>query len=295
MKIGFIGLGIMGRPMAANLLKAGYEVVVRNRSAAAEEELRALGATVAGSPREVAAQSDVVIAMLPNSPDVRLVCLGEGGIIEAAREGLVVVDMSSIAPTAAREVGEALAAKGVTMLDAPVSGGEPGAVAGPLSIMAGGDRATFDRVRDVLLAMGRSAAYVGPLGAGNIAKLANQTVVAVNIAVLGEALVLARLSGVDPAAVLEAIKGGLAGSNVMNAKGPMMLGGDFRPGFRVDLHVKDLDNVLATGHGVHAPLPLTAAVREMLSSLGADGHGSDDHSALVTYFEKLGNTRLTDG
>lgn len=295
MKIGFIGLGIMGRPMAANLLKAGYEVVVRNRSAAAEDELRALGATVAGSPREVAAQSDVVITMLPNSPDVRLVCLGEGGIIEAAREGLVVVDMSSIAPTAAREVGEALAAKGVTMLDAPVSGGEPGAVAGTLSIMAGGDRATFDRVRDVLLAMGRSAAYVGPLGAGNIAKLANQTVVAVNIAVLGEALVLARLSGVDPAAVLEAIKGGLAGSNVMNAKGPMMLGGDFRPGFRVDLHVKDLDNVLATGHGVHAPLPLTAAVREMLSSLGADGHGSDDHSALVTYFEKLGNTRLTDG
>lgn len=295
MKIGFIGLGIMGRPMAANLLKAGYEVVVRNRSAAAEEELRALGATVAGSPREVAAQSDVVITMLPNSPDVRLVCLGEGGIIEAAREGLVVVDMSSIAPTAAREVGEALAAKGVTMLDAPVSGGEPGAVAGTLSIMAGGDRATFDRVRDVLLAMGRSAAYVGPLGAGNIAKLANQTVVAVNIAVLGEALVLARLSGVDPAAVLEAIKGGLAGSNVMNAKGPMILGGDFRPGFRVDLHVKDLDNVLATGHGVHAPLPLTAAVREMLSSLGADGHGSDDHSALVTYFEKLGNTRLTDG
>ena len=188
MKIGFIGLGIMGRPMAANLLKAGYEVVVRNRSAAAEEELRALGATVAGSPREVAAQSDVVITMLPNSPDVRLVCLGEGGIIEAAREGLVVVDMSSIAPTAAREVGEALAAKGVTMLDAPVSGGEPGAVAGTLSIMAGGDRATFDRVRDVLLAMGRSAAYVGPLGAGNIAKLANQTVVAVNIAVLGEAL-----------------------------------------------------------------------------------------------------------
>ena len=295
MKIGFIGLGIMGRPMAANLLKAGYEVVVRNRSAAAEEELRALGATVAGSPREVAAQSDVVITMLPNSPDVRLVCLGEGGIIEAAREGLVVVDMSSIAPTAAREVGEALAAKGVTMLDAPVSGGEPGAVAGTLSIMAGGDRAPFDRVREVLLAMGRSAAYVGPLGAGNIAKLANQTVVAVNIAVLGEALVLARLSGVDPAAVLEAIKGGLAGSNVMNAKGPMMLGGDFRPGFRVDLHVKDLDNVLATGHGVHAPLPLTAAVREMLSSLGADGHGSDDHSALVTYFEKLGNTRLTDG
>ena len=233
--------------------------------------------------------------MLPNSPDVRLVCLGEGGIIEAAREELVVVDISSIAPTAAREMGEALAAKGVTMLDAPVSGGEPGAVAGTLSIMAGGDRATFDRVRDVLLAMGRSAAYVGPLGAGNIAKLANQTVVAVNIAVLGEALVLARLSGVDPAAVLEAIKGGLAGSNVMNAKGPMMLGGDFRPGFRVDLHVKDLDNVLATGHGVHAPLPLTAAVREMLSSLGADGHGSDDHSALVTYFEKLGNTRLTDG
>jgi 2-hydroxy-3-oxopropionate reductase len=294
MKIGFIGLGIMGRPMATNLLKAGHSVVVRNRSRAAEADLVALGATAAESPKAVAEQCDLVITMLPNSPDVRDVCLGEGGIAEGAHEGLVVVDMSSIAPLVAREVGEALATRGVTMLDAPVSGGEPGAIAGTLAIMVGGDEATFERVKEVLLAMGRSATYVGPLGAGNIAKLANQTIVAVNIAVLGEALVLARKSGVDPAAVLDAIKGGLAGSAVMNAKGPMMLAGDYPPGFRIELHVKDLENVLATGHSVQSALPLTAAVREMMTGLLADGHASSDHSALVTHYETLGRVRLPE-
>lgn len=204
----------------------------------------------------------------------------------------MLVDMSSIAPGGAREIGEALAERGITMLDAPVSGGEPGAVAGTLAIMVGGDEAAFEALKPVLLQMGASATRVGPLGAGNVAKLANQAIVAVNIAVLGEALVLAHRAGVDPAAVLDAIGGGLAGSNVMKAKGPMMLAGGFDPGFRVELHAKDLDNALATGHETATPLPLTAAVREMLAALSASGQDDRDHSALVSYFERLSGTEL---
>lgn len=292
MKIGFIGLGIMGRPMAHNLLKAGHALTVTTSSEAKAAEFAAAGATVVATPREVAAASELVITMLPNTPDVREVALGEDGVAAGASEGLVLVDMSSIAPGGAREIGEALAAHGVIMLDAPVSGGEPGAVAGTLAIMVGGDAATFERLRPVLLQVGASATRVGPLGAGNVAKLANQAIVAVNIAVLGEALVLAERAGVDPAAVLDAIGGGLAGSNVMKAKGPMMLAGGFDPGFRVELHAKDLDNALATGHETATPLPLTAAVREMLAGLAARGLSDRDHSALVTHHEALSGTTL---
>lgn len=292
MRIGFIGLGIMGRPMANNLLKAGHDLTVTTSSPEKAAEFEAAGASVVGTPREVAAASEVVITMLPNTPQVREVALGEDGVAEGAHEGLVLVDMSSIAPGGAREIGEALAERGITVLDAPVSGGEPGAVAGTLAIMVGGDEAAFEALKPVLLQMGASATRVGPLGAGNVAKLANQAIVAVNIAVLGEALVLAHRAGVDPAAVLDAIGGGLAGSNVMKAKGPMMLAGGFDPGFRVELHAKDLDNALATGHETATPLPLTAAVREMLAALSASGQDDRDHSALVSYFERLSGTEL---
>lgn len=293
MKIGFVGLGIMGKPMALNLLKAGHDLVVRNASPEAEQELAAAGASVAATPREVAAASELVITMLPNSPHVREAALGADGLIEGAHEGLTLIDMSSIAPLIAREVGEALAEAGVAMLDAPVSGGEPGAIAGTLAIMVGGEREVFDRYRDVLLQVGATATYVGPLGSGNIAKLANQTIVAVNIAAVAEALTLAVKAGADPAAVVEAIRGGLAGSKVLDAKAPMMLDRTFAPGFRINLHIKDLGNVLDTGHGVDAPLPLTAAVREMMTALSADGLAGDDHSSLVRYYEKLGNCTVT--
>lgn len=294
MKIGFIGLGIMGRPMALNLLKAGHELVVLSTSAAAEELVTA-GAATAATPREVAAASEVVITMLPNTPQVREVALGRDGIADGAHPGLTLIDMSSIAPEGAREVGAELAERGVAMLDAPVSGGEPGAVAGTLAIMVGGEPETFERYRAVLLDMGSTATLVGALGAGNVAKLANQTIVAVNIAALAEAVVMAHQAGVDPAAVLDAIAGGLAGSNVMRAKGPMMLAGGFDPGFRIELHVKDLDNVLETGHAVNAALPLTAAVREMMNHLVGAGLADRDHSSLVRHYEILGSTELDRG
>jgi len=292
MRIGFIGLGIMGRPMAKNLIKAGHDLVVDSHNAASTGELVAAGAREGGAPREIAAQVDVVITMLPNSPQVRQVALGDGGILDGARPGLIYVDMSSIAPLVSREVAAALADKGVVMLDAPVSGGEPKAVDGTLSIMVGGDRAVFDQVRDVLGAMGASVTHVGEIGAGNTAKLANQVVVALNIAAVAEAFVLAEKAGVAPASVLAAIRGGLAGSTVLEAKAPMMLAHDFAPGFRIDLHIKDLLNALDTAHEVGVPLPLSAAVLEMMSSLRATGHGGDDHSGLLQHYEALAATRI---
>jgi 2-hydroxy-3-oxopropionate reductase len=233
-----------------------------------------------------------VITMLPNSPDVAAVALGPDGIIAGARPGLIFVDMSSIAPLMAREISETLAKEGVAMLDAPVSGGEPKAVDGTLSVMVGGDRAVFDQVKDVLADMAASVVFVGEIGAGNIAKLANQVVVALNIAAVSEALVLAEKAGVDPQAVVEAIRGGLAGSTVLEAKAPMMLQHDFKPGFRINLHIKDLTNALDTSHGVGAPLPLTAAVLEIMTALRVDGHGQEDHSGLVQFYEALAQTSL---
>ncbi|HST84343.1 MAG TPA: 2-hydroxy-3-oxopropionate reductase [Kineosporiaceae bacterium] len=292
MRIGFIGLGIMGKPMAKNLLAAGHQLVVSDHNKTAAEELAELGAERGSTPAEIAGRVDLVITMLPNSPQVREVALGEGGLIEAARPGLVYVDMSSIAPLASQEIAAALAERGVSMLDAPVSGGEPKAVEGTLSIMVGGDEAVFEQVHAVLGAMGSAVVHVGDLGAGNIAKLANQVVVALNIAAVSEAFVLAQKAGVAPEAVFAAIRGGLAGSTVLEAKAPMMLDHNFKPGFRIDLHIKDLTNALDTSHEVGAPLPLTAAVLEMLTGLRAGGHEKEDHSGLVQHYEQLANTRI---
>lgn len=292
MKIAFIGLGIMGRPMAKNLLSAGHELVVVARRDEVRAEFEGLGATAAATPREAAEQADLVVTMLPNSPEVREVALGANGVASATREGLVLIDASSIDPLVTREIAAALAHQGMVMLDAPVSGGEPGAIAGTLSFMVGGPEETFDTYKPVLQSMGSSVVRVGDVGAGNIAKLANQAIVAVNIAVVAEALVLAQKLGVDPAAVVQAIQGGLAGSNVMNAKAPMMLDHRFDPGFRVALHLKDLTNVLAASHEVAAPMPLTAAVFELMTQLKAHGHESEDHSALLRVYERAADTHL---
>jgi 2-hydroxy-3-oxopropionate reductase len=292
MKIGFIGLGIMGKPMAANLIKAGHELVVSTHNEAAASELAELGASTAGTPREIAEQVELVITMLPNSPQVRDVALGPDGILGGARPDLIYVDMSSIAPAVAQEVAQALGERGVKMLDAPVSGGEPKAIDGTLSIMVGGDREAFDQVHDVLAAMGSSVVHVGEIGAGNTTKLANQVIVALNIAAVSEALVLAQKAGVAPGAVVEAIRGGLAGSAVLEAKAPMMLAHEFKPGFRINLHIKDLNNAMDTSEDIGAPLPLTAAVLDMLRLLDAEDHGGEDHSGLVQYYEALAATRL---
>ncbi|NLL24958.1 MAG: 2-hydroxy-3-oxopropionate reductase, partial [Spirochaetales bacterium] len=291
MKIGFIGLGIMGKPMVKNLLKAGHEVVCYDIIKENVDEMTKAGATAAVSSADVARQVPLVITMLPNSPHVKSVVLGDDGVLAGAKEGLIVVDMSSIAPLASQEIAKACAAKGVRMLDAPVSGGEPKAIDGTLAIMVGGDEKLFKEVKDVLLTMGSSAVHCGPIGAGNTTKLANQIIVALNIAAVSEAFTLVRKAGVDPSLVFDAIKGGLAGSTVLNAKAPMMIDSNFTPGFKIDLHIKDLDNVLDTGHGVGSPLPLTALVREMMSTLRADGFGQDDHSALARYYAKLSGTR----
>ena len=291
MNIGFIGVGIMGRPMAKNLLKAGLSLTVYDKFAKLDD-LIALGAKAASSNKDVAAKSDVVITMLPNSLNVKQAILGDDGVSEGARPGTIVVDMSSIAPDAAQEIAAALKTKGVAMLDAPVSGGEPKAIDGTLAIMVGGDAKHFESVKPVLEKIGSSVVHVGDIGAGNVTKLANQIIVALNIAAVAEAFVLATKAGVDPEAVFNAIKGGLAGSTVMNAKVPMILNGDFNPGGRVELHTKDLQNVLDTGHRLNVPLPLTAGVMEVLQSLISDGMRGLDHCAIVRHYEKLAKVEV---
>ena len=290
MKVGFIGLGIMGKPMCRNLMKAGYEAVVYNRSKASVEELSAEGAQAAGSPAEVAENCQVIITMLPNSPQVREVCLGENGIASAAKEGTIVIDMSSIDPVQSKEIGAELNKKGIDLMDAPVSGGEPKAIDGTLSIMVGGKKELYDRYYDVLMCMGASAVYVGEIGAGNIAKLANQMIVAINIAAVGEALTMATKTGADPELVYQAIRGGLAGSTVLDAKAPMMMDRNFKPGFRIELHIKDLNNAIAAAHSSETAVPLTSQVMEMMQSLKADGCAKEDHSALVKFYEKISDT-----
>lgn len=292
MRIGFIGLGIMGKPMVNNLLKAGHEVIVYDVIQENVDAAVNAGAASANSSKNVAQQCNLIITMLPNSPHVKSVVLGENGVLEGAKEGTVLVDMSSIAPLASQELCKACAEKGVRMIDAPVSGGEPKAVDGTLSIMAGGDKEVFDQVYDILMAMGASAVHCGDIGAGNTTKLANQIIVALNIAAVSEALMLSTRAGVDPIKVFDAIKGGLAGSTVMNAKVPMITDGNFNPGFKIDLHIKDLNNALETGHGVGAPLPLTAQVMEILQNLHMDGLGQCDHSAIAKYYEKLTGTEI---
>jgi 2-hydroxy-3-oxopropionate reductase len=285
--IGFIGLGIMGRPMAKNLLKAGYPLVVHSRSRGPVDEIARAGAKVGSSPRDVAAQSDVVITMLPNSPDVELVALGRDGIIEGARPGLLFVDMSTISPIVSKKVGEALAAKSVKMLDAPVSGGERGAIDGALSIMVGGDKAVFDAVLPIFQAMGKTITHLGPLGFGGFTKLANQIIVAVNLTALAEALTLARKAGLDRDLTLTALAGGLAGSKCLDQKKPNYLADAYNPGFKIDLHFKDLGLIMESARALGVPLPTTAVVQELFSALRVKGRGGLDHSGVITLLEDI--------
>ncbi len=285
--IGFIGLGIMGRPMARNLLKAGYPLVVHNRSKSAVENLISSGARDGGSPKGVAGQVDILITMLPNSPDVEQVALGPNGIIEGARSGLIYVDMSTISPIISQKVNKALSAQGVRMLDAPVSGGEKGATEATLSIMVGGDRAVFDSVLALLQAMGKTITYLGPLGSGGFTKLANQIIVAINLTALGEALTLAKKAGLDRELTLKALGGGLAGSRCLEQKTPNYLANTYNPGFKIDLHYKDLGLIMESARALGAPLPATALVQELFSALRARGRGGLDHSAVITLLEDL--------
>ncbi|MGD0156553.1 MAG: 2-hydroxy-3-oxopropionate reductase [Terracidiphilus sp.] len=295
MHIGFIGLGIMGKPMAKNLLKAGHTLVVYDIVDAPVKELVAAGATAGSSPKDVASQTGLIITMLPNSPHVKKAVLGEGGVIEGAKPGSVLVDMSSIAPLASREVAAELAKKGIEMLDAPVSGGEPKAIDGTLAIMVGGKEAVFEKVKDILLKMGASAVLCGDIGAGNVTKLANQIIVALNIAAMSEAFVLATKAGVDPERVFNAIKGGLAGSTVLNAKAPMVLEGNYKPGFRIELHIKDLQNALDTAHEIGTPIPLTSQIMEIMQALKVDGKQGDDHGGVIQFYEKLAAVKVRKG
>lgn len=292
MKVGFIGLGIMGRPMSKNLVKAGHEVVVFDFNKEAVADLVSCGAKAAESGKEVAQKCDVVITMVPNSPHVRAAVLGENGVAEGAHEGSVVIDMSSIDPTESKAIGAELAKMGIEMLDAPVSGGEPKAIDGTLSVMAGGKKELFDKYYDLLMVMAGSVVYVGELGAGNVAKLANQIVVAVNIAAVSEALTFAKKAGADPELVYQAIRGGLAGSTVMDAKAPMMLGRNFKPGFRIELHIKDLNNALNAAHAISSPVPLTAQMMEIMQFLKSEGFDKEDHSSIVKYYEKIANVTV---
>ena len=292
MKIGFIGLGIMGKPMVRNIMKAGYtDVLVWNRSKAAMEEVAADGA-VASTPKEIGESCDVVITMLPNSPQVKEVMLGENGVASYMKPGAVFIDCSSINPVASQEIAEVLAERGVEMLDAPVSGGEPKAIDGTLSFMVGGKQDVFDAHKELLLTMGASAVRCGEVGAGNTTKLANQIIVACNIQALGEALMLAKKAGVDPELVFQAIKGGLAGSTVMNAKAPMMIAGNDKPGFKIDLHIKDLNNALDCAHTVGAPVPMTAQVQEIMQWMHNHEGGQKDHSAIAQYYEFLTGEKI---
>jgi 2-hydroxy-3-oxopropionate reductase len=285
--IGFIGLGIMGRPMARNLLKAGYSLAVHSRSRGPVDEIAGAGAKVGTSPRDVAARSDVLITMLPNSPDVEQVVLGRDGVIEGARPGMVLLDMSTISPLVSQKIGAALAAKSVTMLDAPVSGGEKGAIDGVLSIMVGGDKAVFDKVLPIFQAMGKTITHLGPLGAGGFTKLANQIIVAVNLTALGEALTLAKKAGLDRELTLTALAGGLAGSKCLDQKKPNYLADTYNPGFKIDLHYKDLGLIMESARALGVPLPATAAVQELFSALRVKGRGGLDHSGVITLLEDL--------
>ena len=295
MRIGFVGLGIMGKPMAKNLLKAGHTLLVYDIVEAPVKELVEAGATAGKSPKDVAAQNELIITMLPNSPHVKQAVLGKDGVLEGAKPGSILVDMSSIAPLASREVAAELAEKGIEMLDAPVSGGEPKAIDGTLAIMVGGKEAVFEKVKDVLLKMGASAVLCGDIGAGNVTKLANQIIVALNIAAMSEALVLATKAGVDPERVFNAIKGGLAGSTVLNAKAPMVLEGNYKAGFRIELHIKDLQNALDTAHETATPIPLTSLVMEEMQALKVDGKQGDDHGGVIQFYEKLAAVKVRKG
>ena len=285
--IGFIGLGIMGRPMAHNLLQAGFSLVVQNRHQAVTDEFLAAGARAATRPRDIAASCDVVITLLPGPAQVEEVLLGSGGVIEGAHEGLIVIDMSTIAPEVAIRLADRLAEHGVRMLDAPVSGGDKGAIAGTLSIMVGGDEATYQRCLPIFQALGKTIVYVGASGAGQVVKACNQVVVALILEAVSEALVLGTKAGVDPGKILQVLGGGLAANRVIELRGASMLAHDFTPGGRVRFHHKDLGFALETARRYGVARPATALVDQMFASLVAKGRGDLDHSALLTYLEDL--------
>lgn len=287
MKIGFIGLGIMGKPMAMHLLQAGHELTVFDINPAARNEMRAHGAMDAASATGAAQGAEAVMTMLSNSPQVKEVVLGEHGVIHAMHKGSVLIDMSSISPLATREICAQLRATGVEMLDAPVSGGEPKAIDGSLAFMVGGRQEVFERYKSLLLEMGASVVRCGEIGAGNVTKLCNQIIVAANIAAVAEALMLGQKAGVAPDAIYQAIRGGLAGSAVLDAKAPMMMDRSFKPGFKIDLHIKDLNNVMETAQTIGAPSMITSQVLEMMRVLRHAGEGQSDHSALIQFYEKL--------
>ena len=291
-KIGFIGLGIMGRPMARNLLKAGFSLVVYDLNKEAVEDVVKVGAVSAHSSREVAQGTEVIIVMVPDSSESKEVVLGKDGVLEGVKPGSLVIDMSSINPLVSQEIARELKKKGVDMLDAPVSGGEPGAVQGTLAIMVGGEEKIFKECLKVFEPMGKNIVYVGPIGAGGFTKLVNQIIVALNIAAVGEAFTLGVKAGLDPQTIFQAIRGGLAGSTVLEAKAPMMIGRNFKPGFKIRLHHKDLNNALTTAKDLGVPLPLTSLVQQILVSLIIDGKGENDHSAIATFFEKLAKLEI---
>lgn len=292
MNIGFIGLGIMGKPMAKNLIKAGHKLVAYDIVAAAVEEVAAAGAARGVSSKDVASRTELIVTMLPDGPEVEQAVLGAEGVLEGARAGATVVDMSSISPLVSQKVAAECAARGVEFVDAPVSGGEPKAIDGTLAIMAGGKPEVFEKVAPVLRAMGSSVTLTGPVGAGNVTKLANQIIVACNIAAMGEALVLATKAGLDPEVVFNAIKGGLAGSTVLNAKAPMVMARNFKPGFRIRLHQKDLRNALLAGESLKVGLPFTSLAQQMLVALMNEGKGDLDHSAIVTFIEEMSGVEV---
>lgn len=292
MKIGLIGIGIMGKPMAKNMIDKGYtDLLVNDLNQAAVDELVAYGAKHATN-KEIGETCDVVMTMLPNSPHVKAVMLGKEGVASYMKAGQVFIDMSSINPVASKEIAAELAKKGIDMLDAPVSGGEPKAIDGTLSFMVGGKQEVFDQYKPLLETMGASVVLCGEVGAGNTTKLANQVIVACNIQAVAEAFTLAQMAGVDPQLVFEAIRGGLAGSTVMDAKGTMMIAGNDKPGFKIDLHIKDLNNALDCAHSVGAPVPMTAAVQEILQWMHSHEGGQKDHSAIAQYYEYLTGIKI---
>ena len=290
--IGFIGLGIMGKPMVRNLMNAGNSVTVYDIVGTAVEEMVTEGAIPASSSSEVASKNSLIITMVPDSADSEAAILGANGVLEGAASGSVVIDMSSIAPASSQKIAAGCETQGVDFLDAPVSGGEPGAISGTLAIMVGGKKDVYDRYVDVFAPMG-NATFCGDYGAGNTTKLANQIMVAINIAAVGEALVLAKKAGLDPNVVFEAVKGGLAGSNVLNAKGPMMIEGNFNPGFRIRLHQKDLNNALQTARELSVPLPFTSLAQQVIGSLMNEGKGDADHSAIANFIEDMAQTKIS--
>jgi len=291
-KVGFIGLGIMGKPMAKNLINAGYTLVVYDINPEAVKALTDYDTEAASSSKEVAEKSEKIITMLPDSPEVKEAVLGEKGLIQGVREEQIYIDMSSIEPLVAKEISEKLRKKGVKMLDAPVSGGERGAIEGSLAIMVGGEEGVFQECRAIFEVMGKNVVRVGDLGSGQTTKLANQIIVALNIAAMAEALILGKKAGVNPKNIYEAIRGGLAGSTVLDRKAALIMDRKFEPGFKIDLHIKDLKNVLKTSHELNIPLPLTSLVMEIMQSLKGEGYGQLDHGALALFYEKLTNTKI---